>query len=48
MGEIKKVRKKQRKKARTDIEKQLLIFLMNILQEHLKLDIKQKKEQGNS
>ena len=27
-------------------EKQLLIFLMNILQEHLKLDVKQKKETG--
>ena len=26
-------------------ERQLLIFLMNILQEHLKLDVKQKKEQ---
>ena len=27
-------------------EKQLLIFLMNILQEHLKLDVKQKKGTG--
>ena len=26
-------------------EKQLLIFLMNSLQEHLKLDVKQKKRQ---
>ena len=27
-------------------EKQLFIFLMNILQEHLKLDVKQKKRTG--
>ena len=26
-------------------EKQLLIFLMNIFQKHLKLDVKQKTEQ---
>ena len=26
-------------------EKPLLIFMINILQEHLKLDVKQKKEQ---
>ena len=26
-------------------EKQLLMFLRNLLQEHLKFDIKQKKEQ---
>ena len=27
-------------------EKRLLIFLMNILQEHLKLDVKQEKGEG--
>ena len=53
MGETKRVQKKhllkESREARTNIEiftmqeKQLLIFLMNILQEHLKLGVKQKK-----
>ena len=54
MGEIKKVQKKylskrvrkleQILKIFTMQEKLLLIFLMNILQEHLKLGVKQKKK----
>ena len=53
--EIKTVRKKhllkESREARTSIEnvynarKKLLLFLMNILQGHLKLDVKQKKQQ---
>ena len=56
MGEIKKVRKniyqkrvrkqEQILKIFTMQEKQLLIFLMNILQPHLKLGVKQKKGTG--
>ena len=55
MGEITKVPKryllKESKEARINIEifimqeKQLLIFLTNILQRHLRLGAKQKKEQ---
>ena len=51
MGEIKKVQKKHLLKQEQVLkifimqEKQLLIFLKNILQEYLKLNVKQKKEQ---
>ena len=54
MGEIKKVRRKYQKIVRKQEhilkifimqENQLLIFLMSIRQEHLKLEVKQKKEQ---
>ena len=55
MGDIKKVPKKylseESKEARTNTEnlynvrKAAIAFLMNTLQEHLKLDIKQKREQ---
>ena len=55
MGEIKKVQKKylskESKEGRTNIEnvynarKAAIDFLMNIIQEHLKLAVKQKKEQ---
>ena len=54
MGEIKKVRKKylSKEKAITNIENlynarkaAIDFFFINILQEHLKLDVKQKKEQ---
>ena len=54
MGEIKEVRKKylskESKEERPNIEdlynarKSAIDFLMNILQEHLRLDVKQKKE----
>ena len=55
IGEIKRVKKdiyqkrvgKQEQILKIFImqERRLLIFLMNILQEHLKLDVKPKKEQ---
>ena len=49
MGEIKRVQKvgKQEQILKIFImqEKQLLIFLRNLFQEHLKLDVKQKKKQ---
>ena len=55
MGEIKRVQKthllKESREARTNIENfnnarnTVLIFLMNILQEHLRLGAKQKEEQ---
>ena len=54
IGEIKRVQKTFKKKVGkqeqilkifTMQEKQLLIFLRNLLQEHLKLGVKQKKEQ---
>ena len=56
MGEIKRVQKrhllKESREARTNIENlynarkaAIDFFLMNILQEHLKLGVKQKKEQ---
>ena len=55
MGEIKTVRKKYQKRVRKQEqilkvfimqEKQLLFFLMNISQDHQKLDVKQEKGTG--